>query len=82
MMLGESEALSGFSVDDILKAKEFYGRTLGLEVSTKPKGRRNGQRLLTTQMMVRGHPDNERDHVLAMCAIRAHASPCRWTSNR
>ena len=25
---------------------------------------RNGQRLLTTQMMVRGHPDNERDHVL------------------
>lgn len=25
---------------------------------------RNGQRLLTTQMMVRGHPDNARDHVL------------------
>lgn len=25
---------------------------------------RNGQRLLTTQMLVRGHPDNERDHVL------------------
>ena len=25
---------------------------------------RNGQRLLTTQMMLRGHPDNVRDHVL------------------
>lgn len=25
---------------------------------------RNGQRLLTTQMLVRGHPDNTRDHVL------------------
>ena len=32
-MLGESKAFSGFSVDDIGKAKEFYGRTLGLEVS-------------------------------------------------
>ncbi len=32
-MLRESKAFSGFSVDDIAKAKEFYGRTLGLEVS-------------------------------------------------
>jgi catechol 2,3-dioxygenase-like lactoylglutathione lyase family enzyme len=32
-MLKESSAFSGFSVDDIQKAKEFYGRTLGLEVS-------------------------------------------------
>ena len=32
-MLAESKAFSGFSVDDIGKAKEFYGRTLGLEVS-------------------------------------------------
>ena len=32
-MLGESKAFSGFSVDDIRKAREFYGRTLGLEVS-------------------------------------------------
>ncbi len=32
-MLKESKAFSGFSVDDILKAKEFYGRTLGLEVT-------------------------------------------------
>jgi catechol 2,3-dioxygenase-like lactoylglutathione lyase family enzyme len=32
-MLGESHAFSGFSVDDIEKAKEFYTRTLGLDVS-------------------------------------------------
>jgi catechol 2,3-dioxygenase-like lactoylglutathione lyase family enzyme len=32
-MLRESKAFSGFSVDDIQRAKEFYGRTLGLEVS-------------------------------------------------
>jgi catechol 2,3-dioxygenase-like lactoylglutathione lyase family enzyme len=32
-MLGQSKAFSGFSVDDIKKAKEFYGGTLGLEVS-------------------------------------------------
>jgi catechol 2,3-dioxygenase-like lactoylglutathione lyase family enzyme len=29
----ESKAFSGFSVDDIPKAKEFYGETLGLDVS-------------------------------------------------
>jgi catechol 2,3-dioxygenase-like lactoylglutathione lyase family enzyme len=32
-MLKESKAFSSFSVDDTQKAKEFYGRTLGLEVS-------------------------------------------------
>ena len=32
-MLRTSKAFSGFSVDDIQKAKEFYGRTLELEVS-------------------------------------------------
>jgi catechol 2,3-dioxygenase-like lactoylglutathione lyase family enzyme len=32
-MLKDSKAFSGFSVDDIQKAKEFYGRTLGLNVS-------------------------------------------------
>jgi catechol 2,3-dioxygenase-like lactoylglutathione lyase family enzyme len=32
-MLAESRAFSGFSVNDIRKAKEFYSRTLGLEVS-------------------------------------------------
>jgi predicted enzyme related to lactoylglutathione lyase len=32
-MLKDSKAFSGFSVDDIQKAKEFYGRRLELEVS-------------------------------------------------
>src|SRR5450432_4002825 len=33
MMLKDSKAFSGFSVDDIPKAKAFYGDTLGLDVS-------------------------------------------------
>ena len=32
-MLKESRAFSGFSVGDTQKAKEFYGKTLGLDVS-------------------------------------------------
>lgn len=31
-MLADSHAFSGFSVDDINKAKDFYGNTLGLQV--------------------------------------------------
>ena len=37
-MLTNSKAFSGFSVDDTQKAKEFYGRTLGLEVKDEPMG--------------------------------------------
>lgn len=32
-MLGDSQAFSGFSVDDIAAAKAFYGDTLGVVVS-------------------------------------------------
>jgi catechol 2,3-dioxygenase-like lactoylglutathione lyase family enzyme len=32
-MLKESHAFSGFSVDDISKARDFYGGTLGVKVS-------------------------------------------------
>jgi catechol 2,3-dioxygenase-like lactoylglutathione lyase family enzyme len=32
-MFGDSHAFSGFSTSDIPKAKEFYGKTLGLEVT-------------------------------------------------
>ncbi|PYQ02424.1 MAG: glyoxalase [Acidobacteria bacterium] len=32
-MLKESRAFSGFSVGDIARAREFYSKTLGLEVS-------------------------------------------------
>lgn len=34
-MLANSKAFSGFAVDDLEKAKEFYGETLGLETSTQ-----------------------------------------------
>ncbi len=32
-MFKDTKAFSGFSVDDVAKAKEFYGQTLGLDVS-------------------------------------------------
>ena len=32
-MFKDTKAFSGFSVDDLPKAKEFYGQTLGLDVS-------------------------------------------------
>jgi len=36
-MFKETKAFSGFSVNDIQKAKAFYGQTLGLEVSKVPE---------------------------------------------
>lgn len=37
-MFRDTKAFSSFSVGDLQKAKEFYGRTLGLEVSETPEG--------------------------------------------
>ncbi len=37
-MLESQTAFSSFSVNDLEKAKEFYGRTLGLKVSTSEMG--------------------------------------------
>jgi catechol 2,3-dioxygenase-like lactoylglutathione lyase family enzyme len=37
-MLNLSKAFSSFSVNDIQKAREFYGKTLGLELSNGPEG--------------------------------------------
>ena len=37
-MFKYTKAFSGFSVDDLQKAKEFYARTLGLDVSEMPEG--------------------------------------------
>jgi len=37
-MLETSKAFSSFSVDDLQRAKEFYGRTLGLKISESPEG--------------------------------------------
>jgi catechol 2,3-dioxygenase-like lactoylglutathione lyase family enzyme len=38
-MFKDTKAFSSFSVDDIQKAKKFYGQTLGLEVSESYGGR-------------------------------------------
>jgi catechol 2,3-dioxygenase-like lactoylglutathione lyase family enzyme len=37
-MLEDAHAFSGFSVDDLERAKHFYGETLGLHVSENPAG--------------------------------------------
>ena len=34
----EAKAFPSFSVNDLQKAKDFYGQTLGLEISEKPEG--------------------------------------------
>ena len=38
IMFGQAKAFSGFSVDDINKAKAFYKNTLGLTVKDSPMG--------------------------------------------
>ncbi|MBT2439502.1 VOC family protein [Streptomyces sp. ISL-36] len=37
-MFGQAKAFSGFSVDDLGKAKQFYGDTLGLRVEESGSG--------------------------------------------
>ena len=37
-MFKDTKAFSSFSVDDLKKAKEFYGQTLGLQVSETKEG--------------------------------------------
>ena len=37
-MLTDKKAFSGFSVNDLNKAKDFYGKTLGLKVAEMPEG--------------------------------------------
>ena len=37
-MFKNTKAFSGFSVNDLEKAKEFYGQTLGLDVADAPMG--------------------------------------------
>ncbi len=36
-MLDPKKAFSSFSVNDIQEAKEFYGKKLGIDVSTAPR---------------------------------------------
>ena len=37
-MFKDSKAFSGFSVNDLAKAKDFYGKTLGVDVADGPMG--------------------------------------------
>ena len=37
-MLETTKAFSSFSVTDLKRAKEFYGKTLGLDIQEKPEG--------------------------------------------
>jgi catechol 2,3-dioxygenase-like lactoylglutathione lyase family enzyme len=37
-MFKNTKAYGSFSVDDLAKAKDFYGRTLGLDVAEVPEG--------------------------------------------
>jgi catechol 2,3-dioxygenase-like lactoylglutathione lyase family enzyme len=37
-MFKDTQAFSGFSVDDVPRAKEFYGETLGLDVTEEGDG--------------------------------------------
>ena len=37
-MLADSKAFSGFAVDDMEKAKQFYGETLGLNITEEEMG--------------------------------------------
>ncbi len=37
-MLKNSNAFSGFSVNDLGKAKEFYGKNLGLDITENKMG--------------------------------------------
>ena len=37
-MLSDSQAFSGFGVDDLDAARAFYGQTLGLEIAEEPAG--------------------------------------------
>jgi catechol 2,3-dioxygenase-like lactoylglutathione lyase family enzyme len=39
-MFRDTKAFSGFSVNDLAAAKEFYGKTLGLEIEERPQGLR------------------------------------------
>ncbi len=59
-MLKNTKALSSFSVDDINKARDFYGGKLGLEVSDEPgmKGLLNLHFKDGTKIMIYAKPDH------------------------
>ncbi|MGH2566289.1 MAG: VOC family protein [Ginsengibacter sp.] len=58
-MLKHSKAFSSFSVNDLQKAKQFYGETLGLEVKDNPMGIIELQVEGSANVMVYPKPNHE-----------------------
>ncbi len=57
-MLEHSRAFSGFSVDDLAKARAFYAETLGLDVEDGPMGNLDLQLAGGTRVFVYPKPDH------------------------
>ena len=57
-MLGSSKAFSGFAVDDVDAAADFYGTTLGLDVSREEMGLLALHLPGGTEVMVYPKPDH------------------------
>ena len=58
-MFKNTKAFSSFSVNDLQKAKEFYGKTLGLEVKDNPMGIIELQIAGSNNVMVYPKPNHE-----------------------
>ncbi len=58
-MFKNTKAFSSFSVKDLQKAKEFYSKTLGLEVKDNPMGIMELQISGSSNIMVYPKPDHE-----------------------
>ena len=78
-MLRDAKAFSGFSVDDLEKAKEFYGGTLGLEVS-EDHGLLNLLLAGGTTVLVYPKPTT-RLRPSPSSTSRSRASSAPWTSS-
>lgn len=57
-MLKDNNAFSGFSVDDLAKAKDFYGNVLGVEIEDQPDMGLT-LKLNGTQVFVYPKPDHQ-----------------------
>lgn len=57
-MLAATKAFSGFAVDDIEAAKEFYGKTLGLKVTDEEMGLLRLHLAGGTEILVYPKPDH------------------------
>ncbi|MCJ0903647.1 VOC family protein [Rhodococcus sp. ARC_M6] len=58
-MLGATKAISGFSVDDIASAKNFYSETLGLKVTDEEMGLIRLHLAGGTEILVYPKPNHE-----------------------